>query len=107
MDLLAWPDIHSILVHRSVPSVDLGKLSAGFHCSMMKFTGMYCPPNNQKKKTKIHIHIYISLFSSIELRVELLEQRNLVLAVPPRVIGNGGRPWGRRGTSASASASAN
>ena len=35
----------------------------------------------------------------LNIRVELLEQRNLFLAVPPRVVGNGGRPWGRRGES--------
>ena len=32
----------------------------------------------------------------LNVRVELLEQRNLFLAVPPRVVGNGGRFWSRR-----------
>ena len=36
----------------------------------------------------------------LNVRVELLERRNVVLAVPPRVVGNGGRSWGRRGASA-------
>ena len=36
----------------------------------------------------------------LNVRVELLEQRELILAVPPRVVGNGGRSYGRRGASA-------
>ena len=36
----------------------------------------------------------------LNVRVELLEQRELILAVPPRVVGNGGRSYSRRGASA-------
>ena len=52
-----------------------------------------------RKHTSFKTYYFVEIEERLRLlnvRVELLEQRNLVLAVPPRVIGNSGSSWGRQ-----------